>query len=131
MTDTDNESRGKVLLRGVTLRCPRCGAGNLFRHWTAIIDDCPKCSLHFARESGYWVGAQAINLVCTGGAIFLAFAVMLAFTLPHVNVALTISVLAPIAILTPIVGYPFSKTNWMAVDRAILQRMDSHEHLDQ
>jgi hypothetical protein len=31
----------------------------------------------------------------------------------------------------PILYYPFSKTVWMAVDRAYLQRLDRHEVLDE
>jgi hypothetical protein len=31
----------------------------------------------------------------------------------------------------PILYYPYSKTIWMAVDRAYLQRLDRHEILDE
>ncbi len=34
-------------------------------------------------------------------------------------------------ILVPIVGYPFSKTIWVAVDRAFLQHLDTNEELDE
>jgi hypothetical protein len=34
-------------------------------------------------------------------------------------------------IVTPIVGYPFSKTLWVAVDRALLQHLDPAETLDE
>jgi hypothetical protein len=33
-------------------------------------------------------------------------------------------------LLGPIVWYPFSKSLWMAIDRAWLQRMDPHERPD-
>jgi hypothetical protein len=55
----------------------------------------------------------------------------LVFTIPDVNVLLTLAVCAPIAILGPIVWYPFSKTLWVAVDRAVLQRLDPYERPDE
>ena len=33
-------------------------------------------------------------------------------------------------IFVPIVYYPFSKTIWVAVDRAFLQRLDPNERVD-
>ncbi|HEY1738231.1 MAG TPA: hypothetical protein VGI86_05955, partial [Acidimicrobiia bacterium] len=69
-------------------------------------------------------------VICTGGLLILALVVVLVFTVPDVNVVLALSVLAPIALLGPIVWYPFSKTLWVAVDRAILQRLDPYERPD-
>ncbi len=96
-----------------------------------IVADCPRCGLHFERESGYWVGAQAINFVLTGGAMILVGGLIMGFTLPRVNVALTLGVVLPLAVVVPLVGYPFSKTLWMAIDRGYLQRMDQHERPDE
>ena len=124
-------SRGTILRRGLTRRCARCGSGKLFRHWTAIVDDCPGCGLHFERESGYWAGALAINFICTGGLFIITFIAIMIATLPDLNVALTLAIVLPIAILGPIVWYPFSKTLWVAIDRAYLQRLDRYEAPDQ
>ncbi len=95
-----------------------------------MVPDCPRCGLHFERESGYWAGALAINFVSTGGLLLFAFAILLALTLPDVNVVLMLGILVPIAILGPVVWYPFSKTLWVAIDRAVLQRMDPLERPD-
>ena len=127
----DQPSRPTILLRGLTRRCPRCGSGKIFRRWTVIVDECPKCALHFERESGYWAGALAINFVCVGGLMMLVMGLAFAFTLPNVNVALTLGLILPVALLGPIVWYPFSKTLWMAIDRAYLQRMDRYERPDE
>ncbi len=128
---TTHSSRGAILLRGFTRRCPRCGSGKIFRHWTSIVDDCPRCGLHFERESGYWAGALAINFVCVFGLMLVIMGLVLAFTLPDVNVALTLGLMLPVALLGPVVWYPFSKTIWMAIDRAYLQRMDRYEQPDE
>ena len=92
--------------------------------------DCPKCDLHFERESGYFAGALAINIMVAGGIFAVVFVALLAVTIPTVPVAELLAVLVPIVVLVPIIFYPFSKTVWMAVDRGFLQRLDSQEHLD-
>jgi L-alanine-DL-glutamate epimerase-like enolase superfamily enzyme len=39
--------------------------------------------------------------------------------------------LVPLMIVLPIAYYPFSKTVWMAIDRAVLQHLDPSEQLDE
>jgi uncharacterized protein (DUF983 family) len=119
-----------MLWWGSTKRCPRCGAGHLFRRWFTIVARCPRCQLHFERESGYWTGALAINIGVTTVVFVIVFAVALAITIPEVPVLPILAVLVPLMIAVPIVYYPFSKTLWMAVDRAILQHLDPNERLD-
>ena len=124
-------SKGRILWWGVTKRCPRCGSGHLFRRWFDIVDRCPRCGLHFEREEGYWVGALAINIGVTTAVFAITFAVALAITIPNVPVWPILAVLVPLMIIVPIVYYPFSKTVWMAVDRAVLQHLDPSERLDE
>lgn len=124
MVRDDDSGPGRILWRGATKRCPRCGAGHLFRGWFRIVDDCPNCGLHFERESGYWTGAMAINI----GVVSLLFVIVLvaglALTVPDVPVVPLLAITVPIMAIGPIVFYPFSKTIWMAVDRAFLPRID-------
>ena len=42
-----------------------------------------------------------------------------------------LAILVPLMIIVPIVYYPFSKTVWVAVDRALLQHLDPNERLDE
>ena len=112
------------------MRCARCGSGHLFKGYLTMKVDCPRCGLHFEREQGYWAGALAINIVATGGLFTLVFVALLIATIPKVPVAPLLIVLVPIAVLGPIVYYPFSKTIWVAVDRAFLQRLDPNEQTD-
>ncbi len=119
--------RAKILARGLTRRCPRCGRGKLFRRWVTMVPDCPQCGLHFERESGYWAGALAINFVCTGGLTVVLLIVLLVLTIPEVPVAPLLAILIPVAVLGPLIWYPFSKTLWVAIDQAFLQRMDPNE----
>ncbi len=116
--------------RGFTRRCARCGSGHLFTGYFKMVPDCPNCNLHFEREQGYWAGALAINIVATGGLFSIVFVALLIATIPKVPVVPLLAVLVPIAVLGPIIYYPFSKTVWVATDRALLQRLDPNERLD-
>ena len=120
-----------MLRRGFTRRCARCGSGKLFRHWFHMVEDCPRCGLHFEREQGYFAGALAINLILVGGVFAVVFITILALTIPDLPIAFTLAVCIPIVAIGPIIAYPFSKTIWVAVDRALLQHMDSRERLDE
>jgi uncharacterized protein (DUF983 family) len=114
----------RQLIRGFTARCPRCGSRGLFRHWFRMTPTCPRCGLHFEREEGYWTGALAMNFVLTGALFAVVFITLVAVTAPSVPVGTLLAVLVPITVLGPILGYPVSKTLWVAVDRALLERLD-------
>ena len=124
-------TRSQMLWRGFTKRCARCGGGHLFKRWFTMVDDCPRCGLHFEREAGYWAGALAINIGIAIVVFVVAFAVGLALTAPDIPVVPLLAVLIPLMIVVPTVGYPFSKTIWVAVDRALLQHLDKNEALDE
>jgi uncharacterized protein (DUF983 family) len=128
---THTPTKARTLWWGFTKRCPRCGRGHLFRGWFTIVDSCPRCGLHFEREQGYWTGALAINIAVTTGVFALFFVVALAVTVPNVPVVPLLAILVPLMILVPTVYYPFSKTVWMAFDRAVLQHLDPNERLDE
>jgi uncharacterized protein (DUF983 family) len=116
---------------GMTLRCARCGSGHLFRRYFSMVPDCPRCGLHFEREQGYWTGALAFNMIATGGLFTIIFVTVLALTLPNIPVVPVLAFVLPIMLLGPIVFFPFSKTIWVAVDRAFLQRLDPNERFDE
>jgi uncharacterized protein (DUF983 family) len=124
-------SKSRMLWWGFTKRCPRCGSGHLFRRWFTIVEQCPRCGLRFEREEGYWAGALAINIGAAIAVFVLVFVVGIALTAPDIPVVELLAVLIPLMILVPIVYYPFSKTLWMAVDRAWLQHLDPRERLDE
>jgi len=51
----------RLLVRGLCLCCPRCGARSLFRTWFTMHEQCFACQLRFEREQGYFLGAMYIN----------------------------------------------------------------------
>jgi uncharacterized protein (DUF983 family) len=124
-------SKATMLGRGATLRCARCGSRHLFHHYFTMVDDCPRCGLHFEREHGYWAGALAINIGVAAAVFIVTFGVALALTAPDIPVVPLLAILIPLMILVPLLGYPLSKTVWVAVDRAFLQHLDPNEKLDE
>ncbi len=96
-----------------------------------MVDDCPRCGLHFEREAGYWTGALAINTILVGGLFTIVFVILIVLTVPDVPVVPVLAALLPIVLIGPLVTYPFSKTLWIATDRAFLQRLDPNERPDE
>jgi uncharacterized protein (DUF983 family) len=123
-------TRARTLWWGLTKRCARCGSGHLFKRWFRMVPDCPRCGLHFEREQGYFAGALAVNIMAVGGLLAIVLVGLLAATVPDVPVLPIVAAIVPIAVLGPIVYYPFSKTVWVAIDRAFLMRLDKNERLD-
>lgn len=124
-----SRSTWRVLARGAARRCPRCGAGGLFRGWFTMRERCPRCGLRFERIEGHWLGAIALNLVVTEavfGVILVGGAVATWPDPPWVTIAA-----AGIAanVIVPLVYYPFSKTTWTALD-LVMRPMELREIAD-
>jgi len=68
-----------VLAAGLKARCPRCGAGALFRRGLVVRDTCERCGLSFAfADSGDGpavFGILILGFVVLGGALILEFKV--------------------------------------------------------
>ncbi len=96
-----------------------------------MVADCPRCGLHFEREAGYWAGALAINIGVTSAVFVASFALAIVLTAPHIPVVPLLAIFVPMMLVVPVFYYPFSKTVWIAVDRALLQRLDPGERLDE
>ena len=45
----------------LTLRCPRCLSGRVWRGFISMNTACPVCGLVFDRESGYFAGAMVLS----------------------------------------------------------------------
>jgi uncharacterized protein (DUF983 family) len=116
-------SRGLMLWRGLRRKCPRCGGGKLFTHWFRMVPDCPVCNLHFEREPGYWVGAIAISTMVVGILFTIVLVVFSAATVPDIPWVTLLMAELPLMGLGPIAFYPFSKTLWVAFDRAFLAHL--------
>jgi uncharacterized protein (DUF983 family) len=116
-------SRALALWRGLRRKCARCGQGKLFTRWFRMVPDCPYCHLHFEREPGYWVGAVAINTAVIGFLFAVVLVVFSALTVPDIPWVTLLLLEIPLMGLGPIAFYPYSKTLWVAIDRAFLSHL--------
>jgi len=104
----------RLLIRGLCLRCPRCGARSLFRTWWSMYERCYACQLRFEREQGYFLGAMYINYgVTVGLALIGSFA--LEWWMP---VSLTQQLLFWVSFgtLFPLVFFRYSRGLWLGFD---------------
>ena len=111
-------STTRMLLRGAAKRCARCGTGGLFRRWFVMRERCPSCGLQFADEDGYWLGAMMINTAMTFAVFVVVLLAGLIVTWPDPPVVPLVIVVVAVNAVVPIIGYPFSKTLWVAMERA-------------
>jgi uncharacterized protein (DUF983 family) len=109
-------SLGSLLARGLTRRCPRCGEKKVWRSWSQLVDDCPRCGWHFEREEGYWVSAIIVNTGVTMAVFGILFVGVLIATIPDVQWGPVLLVAAVTNVIFPILFFPSSKTVWVAID---------------
>jgi uncharacterized protein (DUF983 family) len=113
----------QMVLRGLVGKCPLCGGGGLFTRWFTLADRCPTCGHRFERkaEEGFFLGAYTLNiaLVLTLLSIDLfAYGLATGELLAVPPWTLVVAAVV-IAVAVPLLGYPFSKTTWSAIDLAM------------
>jgi uncharacterized protein (DUF983 family) len=99
-----------VVWRGLTLRCPVCGKGKLFRTYFVMNDHCACCGVGFSREHGQWVGSLDINTLLT--AVVLMAGVALS---PEWPVKESLWIFVPATIVFPILSFRFTRGLWTAI----------------
>jgi uncharacterized protein (DUF983 family) len=117
----DDPSFGRMLWRGMTRRCPRCGTGKLFSRWFRMVERCPGCGYRFQREEGFQLGGYVINFGVTEGLVCLVVAVYIVAASANPDVAIWPVIVGGFlaAVVTPVVFFPFSRTIWAAIDLAL------------
>jgi uncharacterized protein (DUF983 family) len=118
--DTGASRRGPgalaALARGARGRCARCGSGGLFESWFRIRSRCPRCGIRLEREEGGFLGAMVVSYGATAAVWVVLLVAWLAIDLPDVHVlALTVASIG-VAVVVPLLFWPFSKAIWAAVD---------------
>lgn len=104
----------RILVRGIRLRCPRCGVGPLFRRPFRMHEKCLVCALPFEREQGYFVGAIYVNYAATALLLVVMFFVLQRY--PGVPVLQQLLLGALVAVLVPLGFFRHSRSLWMALD---------------
>jgi uncharacterized protein (DUF983 family) len=117
----------RLLFRGLTRRCPRCGEWKIFSGYFALKDACPRCRLDLVREEGYYVGAMTVNIVVAELLTFALIAVVAIWTWPALPVNTLIIAAVGVNILFPVLFYPVTKTLWLAIDLGWFNQLDPDE----
>jgi predicted RNA-binding Zn-ribbon protein involved in translation (DUF1610 family) len=108
-------TRGQIIARGLTHRCPNCGARTLFQAGTAfrVNKQCPACGFRFERDNdeGFFLGSMSLNY----GVTIVCFLVpVLLLYLFKVIGGQTAAILAGVgAIGFPILFYRSSRSWWL------------------
>ncbi len=105
---------GRALLR----RCPWCGGKKAwFRTWFRRHDRCQTCGLRWNRgQDGFELGAMTVGVFITGGSVMIFLTAFIASTYPDFQVVPMAIIGAVIALVMPVITYPFTQTVWSAFD---------------
>jgi uncharacterized protein (DUF983 family) len=109
---------GRLLARGLALHCPLCGGGGLFHRWFTMRERCPRCEFRLERVEGHWLGAWFLNILVSSGAVLVTVVLGSVTTYPGSLVPAVAAVVA-VAVVVPLVFFPWSKTLWSAIDLAM------------
>lgn len=111
--------RLRLLGRGLTGRCPRCGARGIFASFFELEERCHGCGLAFEREEGYWLGAMVIDLAVTEVLFGLLLVGTMLVTWPAVPWTPLLVAAVIVNAVVPVVAYPWSRTVWLALDLTV------------
>lgn len=106
-------TKSQIVARGLTHRCPNCGAKKLFKEGTLfeLNAACPDCGLKIERDEGFFLGSMSLNY----GVTILGFLLpVLTLYLLGVISGLAAAVLAGVgAIGFPMLFYRASRSWWL------------------
>ncbi len=105
---------GRLLNRGIHLRCPRCGAPTLFRGAFSMYPACVNCELKFEREQGYFIGAIYINYGVTAIIMIAGY-----FWLDHLlqlSLARQLLLWSIFAVNFPLFFFRYARSLWLSID---------------
>jgi uncharacterized protein (DUF983 family) len=111
-------SRPKLMIRGITRRCPWCGDPHAyFVGWFKRVERCRSCGHGYRRgDHAFELGAVTANIILTFIGLLLAIVLAVVLTLPDVSVWWIVGSAATVAIVGPALWYPVSFTLWQAID---------------
>ena len=103
--------------RALSLRCPRCGGGSVFRSWWALKPACPTCGFALDRgEPDFWIGGYAVNLVLAELIVTVIVIAVGIATWPDVPWRFIQYGGALMAVVFPLLCFPVSRVLWLAWD---------------
>ena len=110
-----NVSRGQIVTRGLTHRCPNCGARTLFKKGTLfqINPQCPACGFQFERsnDEGFYLGSLSLNYGVTLVGFLLPVMLLAFFEVIATRTAVIVAVVG--AVVFPALFYRSSRSWWL------------------
>lgn len=106
-------TRGQIVARGLTNRCPNCGGRTLFKRDRPfeLNAECPQCGLRLERDEGVFLGAMALNY---GVTLFGCLTPIMILAWNGVLSLVTAAILAGIgAVVFPLLFYRSSRSWWL------------------
>ncbi len=108
-------TRGQILARGLTNRCPNCGARTLFKAGTLfqVNQACPDCGFRFERDNdeGFFLGSMSLNYGVTLVGFLLPIMLLAFFQIIPTRTAVILACVG--AIVFPAVFYRSSRSWWL------------------
>jgi uncharacterized protein (DUF983 family) len=105
------------LIRGLKLKCPACGIGQLYKSFFKMHDECAYCGLVFSREQGYFIGAIYLNVIATESLIFATYLVLILAN--RITDESTYITLFALALLLPVVFHRHARALWLSLDHLL------------
>ena len=110
-----NVTRGQIITRGLTNRCPNCGGRTLFKQGTLfqINQCCPQCGFQFERnnDEGFYLGSMSLNYGVT--LIGFLLPVLLLWYFKVIGDKLAIALAGIGALAFPALFYRSSRSWWL------------------
>lgn len=107
-------SRWQIIVRGVTLRCPNCGARTLFAGLLKPAQRCAVCGMLFDQGSdAFFLGAASINYTVT--LVLLLVPVLVLVFRGSLDVLPAILFAVGWCIIFPIIFYRPSRSLWLMI----------------
>ena len=112
-----------MFVRGLRVRCPRCGGKKLFKSYFKLKERCPTCGYKIDREAngGFWLGGYVMNTAIGESLLAIWLIIFAGYIIAHPDapVAWWLVVAIILALVPPVLFFPMSRTTWMAVDLMI------------
>ena len=102
----------------VTMKCPNCRQGNVFRKAMRMHEDCPQCGIHFEREDGYFMMAVFVGYVM-GVVLTVPVLVGLYLTIRPSIWGYLIGASVALVLASPLI-FHYARVVWLYID----QRLD-------
>jgi hypothetical protein len=84
-----------------------------------MVESCPRCGLQFQRVPGQWLGSWFLNIVLVQASVVAVLVIGVASTYPDTPIGPIFAIGLVVAIVVPILFFPFSRTIWTAIDLAM------------